>query len=511
MCPDVPGMLEDVCIPSEINGKKVNAIIALYSKLRCKSLRFESKMKVCGDFLSQIIAEGTVDLRNADFSYEHKQKMQLNVIAKKLLLPENQSINRPVRAELTCSTIIFPGSLSVRNNRKCSDKKFGIYIKCKKLVFKKGFSLSMPNCDYTGTIENIIYEKGTKHIYGHFSKIKINKVNIPTSVVRIGAGAFCNAGLKVWPRINFKKIHYVSPGAFSGNYFYGETIDLTGLKIIPADFLSTFYCNNPDNKPSIIILDKNVKGIALKAFYVDNLSGNSVVSKYIFRNLEFKNTLINKFAFNHCEIDNLSMTDCLFENNCFHLCSIQKLSVSSQLITPGEKNCLNFVFFTCNIHTAQFKKNLYPNMFNGCNFDIVNFDEAEKIGCNSFVNCNFNCSVTLKNVTVIEALAFCCSEFSFCLQFFSTSDGLVNQALMGLGLIDKPLHFLSSPNYFWGLAVGTGIWKEMGWWAIIFLAAITSVDPTMYEAAMIDGAGRLKRIRHITLPSIAPTITVVLI
>ena len=99
----------------------------------------------------------------------------------------------------------------------------------------------------------------------------------------------------------------------------------------------------------------------------------------------------------------------------------------------------------------------------------------------------------------------------FCLQFFSTSDGLVNQALMGLGLIDKPLHFLSSPNYFWGLAVGTGIGKEMGWWAIIFLAAITSVDPTMYEAAMIDGAGRLKRIRHITLPSIAPTITVVLI
>ena len=51
-------------------------------------------------------------------------------------------------------------------------------------------------------------------------------------------------------------------------------------------------------------------------------------------------------------------------------------------------------------------------MFNGCNFDIVNFDKAEKIGCNSFVNCNFNCSVTLKNVTVIEALAFCCPEFT---------------------------------------------------------------------------------------------------
>ena len=89
----------------------------------------------------------------------------------------------------------------------------------------------------------------------------------------------------------------------------------------------------------------------------------------------------------------------------------------------------------------------------------------------------------------------------FCLQFFSTQDGVIN----------KPKYFLSSPDYFWGMAVGTGIWKEMGWWAIIFLAAITGVDPTLYEAAMIDGAGRIKRICHITLPSIAPTVTVVLI
>ena len=99
----------------------------------------------------------------------------------------------------------------------------------------------------------------------------------------------------------------------------------------------------------------------------------------------------------------------------------------------------------------------------------------------------------------------------FCLQFFATNDGLVNNLLVGLGLTDKPIYFLSAPQYFWGLVVCTGIWKEMGWWAIIFLAAITGVDPTLHEAAMIDGAGRLKRIRHITLPSIAPTVTVVLI
>lgn len=97
----------------------------------------------------------------------------------------------------------------------------------------------------------------------------------------------------------------------------------------------------------------------------------------------------------------------------------------------------------------------------------------------------------------------------FCLQFFSTQDGVVNKAIVALG--GNARYFLSSPDYFWGMAVGTGIWKEMGWWAIIFLAAIIGVDPTLYEAAMIDGAGRIKRIRHITLPSIAPTITVVLI
>jgi putative aldouronate transport system permease protein len=99
----------------------------------------------------------------------------------------------------------------------------------------------------------------------------------------------------------------------------------------------------------------------------------------------------------------------------------------------------------------------------------------------------------------------------FCLQFFSTNDGVVNKVLVATGLADAPQYFLSSPDYFWQLVVGTGIWKEMGWGTIIFLAAITSVDPTLYEAAMIDGAGRVKRIWHIILPSIAPTVTVVLI
>ncbi|MNJ51567.1 putative multiple-sugar transport system permease YteP [compost metagenome] len=82
---------------------------------------------------------------------------------------------------------------------------------------------------------------------------------------------------------------------------------------------------------------------------------------------------------------------------------------------------------------------------------------------------------------------------------------------MTLGIIDKPLDILTNPNYFWGLAVGSAVWKEMGWWTIIFLAAIAGIDPTLYEAAQIDGAGRLARIRHITFQGMKGTIVVVLI
>lgn len=95
--------------------------------------------------------------------------------------------------------------------------------------------------------------------------------------------------------------------------------------------------------------------------------------------------------------------------------------------------------------------------------------------------------------------------------FLSTDVGMINKALMGLGLIDKPLDILTNPDYFWGFAVGSAVWKEMGWWTIIFLAAIAGISPSLYEAAQIDGAGRLARIRHITFPGMKGTIVVVLI
>ncbi|WP_371263577.1 ABC transporter permease [Paenibacillus sp. 1_12] len=95
--------------------------------------------------------------------------------------------------------------------------------------------------------------------------------------------------------------------------------------------------------------------------------------------------------------------------------------------------------------------------------------------------------------------------------FFSSDSGMVNKVLISLGIIEAPLTILTDARSFWGLAVGSAIWKEMGWWAIIFLAAVAGINPSLYEAAQIDGAGRLARIRYITLPGIKGTVVVVLI
>lgn len=89
--------------------------------------------------------------------------------------------------------------------------------------------------------------------------------------------------------------------------------------------------------------------------------------------------------------------------------------------------------------------------------------------------------------------------------------GVVNQILVSLHVIHTPIQFMTKPNYFWGIVTTSDVWKEMGWNAIIYLAAITSIDPELYEAATVDGAGRIRQIFSITLPSIKPTIVVLLI
>ncbi|WP_233531385.1 ABC transporter permease [Paenibacillus alkalitolerans] len=89
--------------------------------------------------------------------------------------------------------------------------------------------------------------------------------------------------------------------------------------------------------------------------------------------------------------------------------------------------------------------------------------------------------------------------------------GVVNYLLLKLGLIDEPILFLGEPQYFWGIAIGTNLLKELGWGAILYLAAIAGIDQSLYEAAAIDGAGRFKRMWHVTLPGILPTLMILVI
>lgn len=94
---------------------------------------------------------------------------------------------------------------------------------------------------------------------------------------------------------------------------------------------------------------------------------------------------------------------------------------------------------------------------------------------------------------------------------FLSSTGIINTLLVSFGFAQKAVPFLNSPDLYWGLAVFLDVWKEMGWWTIVFLAAIVGVNQDLNEAAAIDGASRLKRIWHITLPCIKPTVVTVLI
>lgn len=91
------------------------------------------------------------------------------------------------------------------------------------------------------------------------------------------------------------------------------------------------------------------------------------------------------------------------------------------------------------------------------------------------------------------------------------SDGPVNQILLALGIIDKPVWWLGEGKYFWWLVGIINVWKEVGWNSIIYISTMTSIDPTLYEAASIDGAGRFQRIMNVTLPGIKSTFVVLLI
>jgi len=93
---------------------------------------------------------------------------------------------------------------------------------------------------------------------------------------------------------------------------------------------------------------------------------------------------------------------------------------------------------------------------------------------------------------------------------FSVDNGFINNLFLKIGLIARPTNILGDPYNVWIIQTLIGVWKGLGWGAIVYLAAINGIDREQYDAAAVDGAGRLQTMWHITVPGIMPTYFVLL-
>lgn len=100
---------------------------------------------------------------------------------------------------------------------------------------------------------------------------------------------------------------------------------------------------------------------------------------------------------------------------------------------------------------------------------------------------------------------------SIVITLLSGDGGLLNQILLKTGVIDVPIVFMAQPKYFWAIAILSNLIKELGWSTILYTAAISGVDQELYEAADLDGASRVQKMRYVTLPCIKGTIVIMVI
>lgn len=118
---------------------------------------------------------------------------------------------------------------------------------------------------------------------------------------------------------------------------------------------------------------------------------------------------------------------------------------------------------------------------------------------------------TIQTVTTLPNFISWILVYSIAYSMFSTEDGFINKFLMSIGAIDRELNFLGSSNFVWLKINLWGLWKGLGWNAIIYFAAIAGIDQQLIEAAEIDGAGRYRIMWNITLPELIPTYFVLLV
>ncbi|WP_409347284.1 ABC transporter permease [Paenibacillus sp. MBLB4367] len=118
---------------------------------------------------------------------------------------------------------------------------------------------------------------------------------------------------------------------------------------------------------------------------------------------------------------------------------------------------------------------------------------------------------TIQTVTYIPHFVSMVVIANIVLTFLSPDGGFVNQMLMKFGLIDTPIYFMGKGEWFWVIHTVVGLWKELGWSTIIYLAVISGLNPEMYEAAEVDGAGRWQKMWRISIPGLLPTAIILLI
>lgn len=113
---------------------------------------------------------------------------------------------------------------------------------------------------------------------------------------------------------------------------------------------------------------------------------------------------------------------------------------------------------------------------------------------------------TLSYLPAFLSVVIVCSMLT---DFLSPGNGLVNQALTALGF--EKIYFLMAPDWFRTIYVASDIWQNIGYEAIVFMAAIAGINPTLYEAAKVDGATRWHMMKYVTIPGIMPTIVIIFI
>jgi len=118
---------------------------------------------------------------------------------------------------------------------------------------------------------------------------------------------------------------------------------------------------------------------------------------------------------------------------------------------------------------------------------------------------------TVQTATTLPNFISWVLVYSVAFAMFSVSDGFVNRILVQLGLIEREINFLASRNHVWLTMTAWGVWKGLGWSAIMYFSAMAGIDPEQYEAARVDGAGRFQLMYHVTLPGLLPTYFVLLI